>query len=539
MKTLSKIFNSKIIHYIILISVIIYLIFFYYYGYIKFNYAVAPGDDNIRHMTEAKYIADHGISIAHEGSFDPPLFHLLLSSLSLISGQSIIITTKIFAPLLAILATLSIYFLTKQLFASGQLALIVVLLLVFLSPQPYQIYNDGTYLNLFSATYLMVFTLTFVPRLLNEEKIKPTVILPFLIFSSALLLSHSLSATYFILIMFLFCIILLFKYRRKFWRKKNLLSSFLILVIFILPLTWKFYLKDSVQKILSILGLIKIDSDNILRADFTSINPIPTFATYEWLLNYLPIILALFGLIFLLKIFKNKTVEKWLLVSWLLAMFFGSRTNFFQLPERFARDMAFIVIILAGIFIYTLASQNQKLYRFAVVGIVAILLSLSLPSQISTAISYDGMVRVQTSDEKAMQWLIDNTQPEDIIMGAPRTIVAGDWGSYINLMTGRKTIDGTIPLPEDKNVDHLYNTLTQKSLEFYKNNAINYIYDGKPILGNFIGKNTIDWSYKKTLAMTPFLTKVAEFKEDHLGTIIIYKVNQTKISELLSERYPE
>jgi hypothetical protein len=497
---------------------------------------VAPGDDNIRHMTEAQYISDHGTNIAHEGSFDPPLFHLLLSSLSLVSGQSIVITTKIFAPLLAILATLSIYFFTKRLFASRQLALIVVLLLVFLSPQPFQIYNDGTYLNIFTATYLLIFTLAFVPSLLNDEKIKPAIIFPFLIFSSALLLSHSLSATYFILIMFLFCIILLFKYRRRFWRKKNLLIPLLFLAIFILPFTWKYYSKDSLQKILSSLGLIKMDTGNILSADFTSINPVPSFGTYEWLLNYLPIILALFGLIFLLKVFKNKTTEKWLLVSWLVAMFFGSRTNFFQLPERFARDMAFIVIILAGIFIYTLASQNQKLYRFAVVGIVAVLLSLSLPSQISTATSYDAMVRVQTSDEKAMQWLIDNTQPEDIIMGAPRTIVAGDWGSYINLITDRKTIDGTLCVENDDDVcDQLYNPNSKISLQYYQENSIDYVYAGHIILGGFINKDKIDWSYTKKLQGADFLTKVAEFKEnDNLGAVTIYQVDHDKLDNLLS-----
>ena len=536
MNSLSKIFNNKTIHYLVLIAVIAYLLFFYCYGYIKYDYAVAPGDDNIRHMSEAKYISDHGAPIAHEGSFDPPLFHLLLSSLSLVSGLSIAVTTKIFAPLLAILATLSIYYLTRRLLGSKRLALIALLLLVFLSPQPYQIYNDGTYLNIFAATYLLIFTLAFVPPLLKDGGVSLKIILPFLIFSAALLLSHSLSATYFILIMAVYCLILLLKYRRRFFHKKNLLIPLVILIIVVLPFTWKFYLKDSIQKALSSLGLIEINTNNILSADFTTINPVPSFGTYEWLLNYLPIIFSLFGLIFLLKIFKNKINEKWLAVSWVVAMFIGSRTSFFQLPERFARDMAFVVIILSGVFIYSIAFQSNKLYRLVIISTIVILLSLNLPSQITTATNYDPMVRVQASDKKAMQWLVDNTQPNDIIMGAPRTIVAGDWGSYINLLTDRTTIDGTLCADNDDDVcDQLYNPNSKISLQYYQQNSIDYVYAGHIILGGFINKENIDWSYTKKLAQAAFLTKVAEFKENNdLGAVTIYRVDHDKLNNLLS-----
>jgi hypothetical protein len=497
---------------------------------------VAPGDDNIRHMTEANYIINNGTFIAHAGSFDPPLFHILLASLSLISGLSIDLTTKIFAPLLAILSTLSIYFVSRRLFGSRYLSLIILALLIFLSPQPYQIYNDGTYLNLFGAGFLLIFSLSFLPPLLENDKINLKTILPFFIFSAALLLSHSLSATYFILILAVYTIILLFKYRKLLFKKPNYLTALFFLGVLILPFTWKFYLNDSFQKILSTFGLRQISSTNILSLDFSTINSIPNFDTYKWLLNYLPIILATFGLLFLFKIFKGKTHENWLIISWFTALFIGSRVNFFQLPERFARDMAVVVTILSGVFIYKLFRENNRIYKFVIIVIFSMLVILYVPAKTNTATQYDSMVRVQSSDEKAMRWIKENTQPDAIIMGMPRTIVAGDWGSYINIITGRTTIDGTLCPEEDRACDHLYNPLSTNSIKYYLVNKIDYIYDGKPMVGSFISKNTIDWSYKDGFKKTPFLQKVSEFPESKLlGSVVIYKIDRDKLTALIEE----
>ncbi len=524
---------SKNLHIIVFIAIAIFLVFSYSYGYFQYDYAVPPGDDNIRHMSQAQYIIDNGTFTAHEGSFDPPIFHILLSSLSLATGFDIIQATKILAPLLAILSSLSLFFISKRLFNSNNLSIIILALFVFLSPQPSQIYNDGTYLNLFSAAFLLMYSLALLPPLLRINKIDFKIILPFSIITSALLLSHSLSSTYFFLIIGIFTVFLLVRYKKNFFYKKNYLLA-LLFTLFTLPFTWEFYLRDIVQKVLSVFGLYNIETGNILSADFTNISPIPTLGTYSWLLNYFLIIIAILGLIFLFKLFKNKINEKWILFIWLIAMFIGSRSDFFQLPERFARDMSLIITILAGIFIHKLLKDKNKLFKLSLIAILILIFSINVPGKIIGATKYNSMVRVQTSDEKAMNWIIDNTKNDDTILGMPRTIVAGDWGSYITIMTGRQTIDGTLCVEGyDDICDQLYNPNSNLSVNYYINNSIDYVYAGKAIMGGFISKDKIDWSYKEKLSETNFLAQVAEFPESELlGSVTIYKVDHEKLSTL-------
>jgi hypothetical protein len=133
-----------------------------------------------------------------------------------------------------------------------------------------------------------------------------------------------------------------------------------------------------------------------------------------------------------------------------------------------------------------------------------------------------------------MWWINGHTNPKDVILGMPRTIVAGDWGSYITILTGRTALDGTeCPSSIGTNCDAIYRPNSPVSMKFYIEQSIDYVYAGKVILGPFGGKEFMDFNYKATLDQAKFLTKVVDYPELGLGSVAIYKVNQ----EMLLNEY--
>ena len=90
-----------------------------------------------------------------------------------------------------------------------------------------------------------------------------------------------------------------------------------------------------------------------------------------------------------------------------------------------------------------------------------------------------------------------------------------------------------IPKEEDKMCDVLYTPMSEKSIKYYRENSIDYVYAGKKILGSYTSKDRIKWNYQEKLAEATFLENVAEFSKNSTSAkIIIFKVNEEKLDSL-------
>ncbi|MEW6407232.1 MAG: hypothetical protein AB1465_00890 [Patescibacteria group bacterium] len=554
-------FSKKSIYYTIFFIIVIFLTFFYYYGIFHYHYLVPPGDDGIRHMTEAQDTILAGKTLVFEGSQDPPLFHILLACLSLATKTSIVPLTLFFTAFLTITAALSLYFLARRFFKNYLLALFVPLLLILLSPQPANIYDAGTYLNIFAAFFLMIIGFANLPSIFLKRNIDWQKIVLLSVLFGAVILSHSLSTTYFVLI-FLFLIvgllisrlfsmksllILIQKARGSFVpigigtqddtvKKvyfKNFLVLILILAVFFIPFTWHFYSNFFFQKVTDIFFE---SQDGIQEEAGTAyLNFIPELSYYGRALGSIIWGLGLIAFLWCLTydVKHRISIYRMIVLLWALALFFGSRYKFFVLPLRFGRDLVvpFVILICIFLFYYLPFLRFNKLIKYFVI----LLLVFALPKFFAQAVKYNQMVRLQRLDEKAITWIKEHTKKNDVILVYPPTISMGSWGSYVNLLTSRATADGEDCQKKKnqpyKKCDQIYNPNSGKSKKFYLDNSVNYVYAGKKILGHFIGEKRIEWDYQNRLLKAEFLKKVAEFPEsEKLGKVMIFEVQEEKIN---------
>lgn len=516
---------------------LVFLGFIFYFEIFKFGYAVPPGDDGIRHMSEALRISRTWEIKPQGGSFDPLLFHTVLAVIHRLTGIGIVPLTTYILPGLAMLSVVMVFLLVRALFKDRALAWVAFLLFALLSPQPQQIYHDGTYLNLVAALILLPFVISRIPKLLSKSFRFKQVLIAGLA-SGALMLTHSLTSIYFFMILFGFSVYLFgFQWKQRWFANKNLWGYGITILLFV-PLVWNYYLGGTVEKVLSLVGIGSVSQNNILGANFGDVFTTPPMSgDYEWLLNPFLITAALLGLIFFYFYQREKKYEKAVLLIWALALFIGSRFSFFQLPHRYARDLAIPVAIFAAVFVVEFFRRLSGSRRKFAMLIFLLVLAFGARAKINEAKSYNELIRVQKSDEAAMEWITKHTQTDDVILGMPRTIVAGDWGSFIELMTERKTIDGTVCPPGDEpQCDPIYYPDSPLSLEYYRSESIDYVYSGKQIYGSFVNKNQIDWSYPERLAGASFLELVAEFPESKaLGMVRIFKVNGEKLNQAIND----
>lgn len=564
---MNSILNKKTAYYLAIVFILIFLVFSYFYGIFYYNYPVPPGDDGLRHMTEASHIIETGYYEKFKGSLDPPLFHILLSSLTITTGQNIAEVTKLFAPLLAILSTFSIYFLARRYF-NKKIALISLLLFVFVSPQPFGIYEDGTYLNLLGAEFFLVILLSFLPLLNKYKAISLSYPLIISLFTASVILTHSLSATYlaFILIVFIPIFVYL-KFKNKLNNFKQIILIYLLPLI-LLPFAWNFYLKNLLNKLFKITGINPSSSTKTVSDSFFSFPP--AFNGYIKTYSYVLIILGTAGFIILLAsvifksnafnklvllskrikkyininfdnyvLSKNKNLEKITLILWSGILLVCSRFSLFMFPSRFSRDAVIPITIMSAIALYLFFKflyKNKSIYFVTTFVLLLVFFGFVVSNKITNATQYHEQIRLQQSDMQALEWIKNNTGEDDEFVAMPKSIVSGSWGNYIELLTNRKTIDGSIcPEEDDSECDTFYNPNSVVSMRFYKNNSIDYVYAGKKIMGEYVWKDLINWSYQDYLNNALFLEKVIEFEEsEELGKVVIYKVNQKKIEDLLN-----
>lgn len=538
-------FIKKNLPVIILLLLFCFLIFYYYFGIFNYNYIVPPGDDPTRHMTEANGIIDQGFTKAWAGSLDPPLFHTLLAITTLFSGFGIVNTALYVVPFIFIISYFAFYFTVKRLFKNQWLAILAMILLVFVSRQPRFAYTLGTYLNLFAGLCLFVFGLAFFKDLFLNKNIDYKKIILCFLFFGGVMLTHSLSTTYMLMtLIFIGLVLLILKLLNRASFLNHYLNNFkdvyfrnyLILLIALLalitPLTYDSYANMILNKFQSKYDLIISDASigNETLETQGSSSQIVSWNNYEKLISLFVLYFSLIALPFFV-FYKKITISKLIILCWFLALFVGTKFAFFILPYRFAIDMTYpLIIIIAFFFIYCIFNKSNSFLRWAKY-LVVFLICIYVAKFANDSLKYNERVRLQKVDEKAIAWISGNISDDDVILAYPKTLARKHWGSYIELLTGIKTLPGHFcPEFENNECPWIFNPQSLLAKNFYRENDIDYIYAGGKVLGYFESKSDIDWKYQDRMLKTDFLEKKAEFYDSaSLGKIIIFKVDRSEL----------
>jgi len=508
--------------------IILITLFIHYYGFIKYDYIVPPGYDSLVHISLIKNIVNSG-----EINQDyPPGFHILIASLSEITGTHPMTTVKWIAPSLLVLSIFAVFLFTRNLFGQ-KTAIVTAFVYGLLSKQPTLTFSDGAYPNIINADFLLIFGfLFFLKAYINERKLD--IIITGLFFG-VVALFHSISFVYMLLVSF-FGIIALLSY--SLFKKENLKKKILIVIkILVVSLVlglypaWNYYLKN-------ILVIIKgklLGSEAIVLTIIgytTATIPIDSYPEY---IGYLVVYLGCLGLIYLVGVFKKERMYPHIfLFCWILTMFVASRSkSLFFFPERFARDIAIPLSISAGIFITNYFKEiYSSIMRYIFSLLLILIFAVTIPQIIMSELQENTMVLVQQVDYDASIWLEDNVEDNTNILTSP-------YAHYLKVLTNKNilTTHPNIKLvslndPVINQTLAFYNPSLKESKLFIHTMNISYIYAGKKPIGW-----TDPWfryNYVEKLNKVNYLEMIKIF-EDETGTIYIYKVDREKLKEELNQ----
>lgn len=528
----------------ILVILVIFSIFSNFYFFIKEDYLIPPGDDCLRHMTIAYNISQthtlvsSNVTELAQGLIDIPVFHIWLSVISQITGLDIVITTQYFVRGLMVLIGLTTYFIVKSFFNSRKAGLMAFILLLFYSSTLSVIYAEGTYLDIFAAAFLLPLGLLFFSFYLDKKQKAWRYGILSGIFLVAVAWSHPLTAIGFLIILFIINALSVVFYKRLDidWRRLIYFDLFILLTL--IP-AWSYYIRDIAIKIIGLFQFIFIKNLSTAEANVEmNYMPIgfsapPDYNTYAQYIGIFILFIGLAGLILLIRNNKIDTIIKIIIFSWVLGLFVASRLSLIQLPVRFARDLFLPAIFCAALF-FTIYFERMKSFSFLrniAIIVFALYFSLFLKNLPFGANDYiRENIRLQKPDRLAVEWLKQNTQESDIILGT--ATMANPWGSFITLLTKQKVLgcdyDGIIEKGDDIKCSSVFNADAPESRKYYKENDIAYVYAGKSFIGGYIWHPITAWSHYSYLERVDYLEKVFD-KRDKSGRVVIYKVNKNKL----------
>ncbi len=539
LKFIKKIFLNQ---YFLVLVIISFFCFTLFFDFFKYDYVIPPGDDCLRHMTVAYQINENQqFTIAETNDLaasltDVPVFHILISIISQITGLAIVTVTQYIVRFVMVFIALGFYFIVRRLF-SKTAAILALCFVTLFSYTIQTIFTEGTYLDLFSASFLLPWGLLFLSYFLNKKESAYKYFWLAWIFLSGVFLTHPLTSIglLFILSVLHGIIIISFIFRKKIFSWKRILLLDLALGVSLLG-SWSFYLKGLVDKFVGLAQLIFVFKGDTSAAseELSFIPPSLGLSDVPGWHNYIEFI-SLFGLVFgilgFLYLLKSKTdiYKKIVISSWLGGLLIASQLSAVQLPIRFARDLYLPVLMLAGIFFVWLFRniKNNKIILGTAISLLILLFSFSAYNLYQKAHSYNGFVRLQKPDEKAAEWIRQNTEPDDVFLGTP-LVAAAEWGSFVTLLTDRKFLDCNYDwiIEEDRDVycSVIYNTDHPEVIPFYKENNISYVYGGKQFIGPYLWADYINWDHYTVLSDVEWLEPVFD-ERNSSGRVVIYKVN--------------
>lgn len=514
---------------LLLLAVFLVMLFVVYSPLLLHEYVVPFGDDPVRHITNAIEFQETGKLLPKEGELDPPFVRILFGSFASLLGVEVHSFVTYFVPFILILIVFSSYVVARQIFKSEKAAVLSVVFFAFLTPQPYSIYDEGTFMNLFAALLIFPLAITFFIQMFREKKLSQNYFAA-VVLGVGVMGYHSLTSVYFFLFLVFSCVYLLLQLE---WGYLKRYIQYVIPVgIFGGLVAFEYFVGRSLFFVLEKIGLVEASADEVLGG--ISQDPAGTLAhlgTFMHVFGYFVFIFGFLGLVwFLARYEKTSRFERVLFVIWPVSLFVGSQIEFLPLSQRFARDVVYSFAVLSALFFVAYVFQQSYLKKSLAIGFVLLLVCVSGLTLVESRRRFNGMMRVLPVDLRAYEWTKKNLPAESTIL-ASSGVVNGGWGSYARILTGLNYIDAGICEDELRigysQCKTLYEPGSDAARSFYKKQGIDYVYSNRNILPQQgVLYQKIDYSYRNELEKMDYLTRVASFSDQNIGDVIIYEVNK-------------
>jgi len=172
-----------------------------YFPFFFYDYFAPPGGDPVNHLGYVNSILAGNFKVDY-----PPLFHILISLFSKISGGDPLQVMKWTTPLLVVLPVFSLYFFAKRFFGRNA-AIIVFFLALWVANYGLVAFGDGNYPNLLAGGFFQPIAFTFI--ILAIVKKPKAAMLWAIIFSFLIAITHHLTTALFAAVLIVYFILLL------------------------------------------------------------------------------------------------------------------------------------------------------------------------------------------------------------------------------------------------------------------------------------------------------------------------------------------
>lgn len=513
--------------YSILAILFVIVAYGYFVGFFTHGYVVPFGDDPVRHITNAMEFQENGFALTKDGELDPPFIRIIFSVFADLAGIEVYQFVTYFMPFVVIAIIFSSYVFAKNIFGRRDVGVLSVMFFAFISPQPGNIYDEGTFMNLIAALLIFPLFVLFYTKAFSNKSYKAFLY-------SAMLLGvgimgyHSLTSIY--LFLFLLCATLAIALS---WNKKLIQRQIVFLLIVGVVgsfIAFKFFVERTLLFLLSKIGATPVPSDEVLGG--ISNDPAGILANFDAFSHNFGFFILIFGVLgIVLYLFRDKSarLQKVILLSWPVALYIGSQIELLPLSQRFARDIIYSFVVFSAFFIVKYLHSKSMLYKS--MGFVAIscMFILSTSHFVEGKSRYNSLMRVASVDLEAFEWVEENIKKDSPIL-ATSGVVNGGWGSYAHIITGRNFLDGgrcdDALRIEDNKCEFIYNPTSSASQKYYIEHGIEYIYSHRNIEPAHFLYGKIDYSYRKEFENTPFLQEITRFKSKFHGETVIYRINK-------------
>jgi len=394
-------------------------VYFIYLPFKVFDYLVVPGDDGVNHFRMINEVLSGNYNFVY-----PKLFHIFIAKFSLITGMGVMDSLKAVTPFLMVLPSIAIYIFARKQF--GRLAGIISFTIMLWGGTSYGLvaFGDGNYPNIIAAGFFMPLALLYMLESLKKGRLY-NYLLAALFFGLTVLTHHLTTAmTLVIVVSYLVTLGVWNKFEKVAPNfKKVALFIFILIALTVVAIS-----STSLRTMfVSAWQSISTNGSVLTVKSFAKLLPYDDHAAQIGGLTWFGGLLSLFFLIYIMgKKEEGKHRAAYLLVFvWVAVIFVLSRIEDISLPARFARELAFPLVLSLGVMITVILNRLPKYSRIFAAGLFGFIIFTNLTQVNSGAYRapefFNKMVWFSQKDKEEADYLRTSTDPADKIVANPTT----------------------------------------------------------------------------------------------------------------------
>lgn len=397
------------VRYALLSVVLVLVLARGYLGPVIHDWPFLRGDDQYEHTVMTEMMISEGSTASF--MLYPPGIHLLMAEISQLSGLGPIEIFTVLAPALLVPPTLALYALARRLWG-WEYGIVAALFYGVLAGGSYWYLDHGRYPNIIAAQFLMVLALATLFRMYDSPSWRSGLLLALL--GSSVVLYHQVGSLYLALLLGL-AILLFLPYALLRERRRGLTLLLWTGVLGALSVLYAWNTYDLPQMAGNLLDGQKTGRGGEAVSMAIGTKPPESLVSMVHMSSIPALLFGLLGALYLL-FGLNRTgttglLARTVLILWAALMFIGSRTSYSGFPDRFERDLAVPLALLAALaFITILRSAVRLRGTFAMVAACI------------TIFVAGTLVQLQS-----MERLISAAEPSAQLTMSPTVAAAGEW----------------------------------------------------------------------------------------------------------------